>query len=70
MRCGAIYLLDIVALLLVELCINEVYLFKRDSTLSLMIIQFGLLPTQTFNYVDSDGTHIISKENFLEEDTK
>merc|ERR1712110_1022518 len=25
---------------------------------------------ETFNYVDSDGTHIISKENFLEEDTK
>ena len=62
--------LDIVALLLVELWFNQVNLFKRDSTLSLMIIQFGLLPTQTFNYVDSDGTYIISKENFLEEDTK
>ena len=42
----------------------------EDSRVSLMIIQFGPHSPQTFNYVDSDGTHIISKENFLEEDTK
>ena len=64
MRCNQNNLLDIFAPLLNfdQIKLRQCPEFDDHS--------IWTLPIQTFNYIDSDGTHIISKENFLEEDTK